>query len=40
MNYIKEIEKNGSLREALKKVFKDIDKRLDAIETPSDEEEE
>ena len=39
MNYVREIEKNGSLKETLKKIVKDIDKRLDNIENPSEDEE-
>lgn len=40
MNYVKQLEKQGSLKSNLKKIFKDVDKRLKSFETTEEENEE
>lgn len=39
MNYVKQLEKQGSLKTNLKKIFKDVDKRLKTFEADEEEEE-
>lgn len=40
MNYVRELDSNKGLKDVLKKILKDVDKRLDEIEAEEEEPQE